>query len=488
MTTIPNTLQSFLDNQPIGHYINGQFVKPAGQDTIAVEDPATATQITSVLAGDASTVDAAAQAAHKAFPAWSGLPVEERSAILNKFADLMEANQEELAIAESLDVGKTIAASEAFDVPFGIECIRYFAKFAQSATYETPLAVEGMDASVIRQPYGVCGFIFPWNFPFDLLMWGTIPALAAGNTVLVKPSEVTPLTTLLTAKLASEAGIPDGVINVVNGRGDVGAAVTDHPLVKRMSFTGSPEVGKLVGAASGGRIIPCKLELGGKGAAVILEDADIAATATALAGAITLNTGQVCCTATRWIVADKVYDDFVSAVTGELGKVKIGPGLDRESQMGPLVSSAQKNRVESYFEKGTSGGANVILAPKGEAAEAGYFVEPYLLGGDTENVCFKEEIFGPAAYITRASDSEEAINQVNSLSYGLANSVWTRDLDLAKTVASRMVAGNSWINAHNVFAYGLPYGGYGLSGTGGGVNSESTFYDYLRSQTIARPL
>jgi aldehyde dehydrogenase (NAD+) len=487
MTTLSPNVENFLNQQLIGHFIGGEFVQPAGQERIAVLDPATAKEITSVLKGDAATVDAAVQSAHQAFPAWSGLSVDERSDILARFADLLEKHQAELASIESLDVGKTITAAGEFDIPFGIDCIRYFEQFARSATYEMPLDVADLDASVIRQAYGACGFIFPWNFPFDLLMWGTIPALAAGNTVVVKASEVTPLSTLFTAKLAAEAGIPAGVINVVNGHGDVGAAITNHPLIRRMSFTGSPQVGSLVGEACGRRIIPCKLELGGKGAAVILEDADIPATAEALAGAITLNAGQVCCTASRWIVQDSVYDEFVSAVTAELKKVQIGPGLDPDSQMGPLVSAAQKERVESYYHKGKAEGAQVVIEP-GKRSDDGFFVEPYLLSGDTDNVCFKEEIFGPTAYLTRAKDAEDAIEQVNSLAYGLANSVWTKDPELAKSVASRMVAGNSWINAHNVFAYGLPYGGYGLSGTGGGVNSGSTFYDYLREQTVARPL
>lgn len=487
MIKLSQNVSNFINEQPIGHYLNGTFDRPAGQERIDVLDPATETVISSVFAGNAETVDSAVKQAHGAFPQWSAMSVEERSDILKRWADLLDAHKDELAAIESLDVGKTISAAEAFDIPFGIDCIRYFEKFAREATYTTPLDIPDMEASVVRQAYGACGFIFPWNFPFDLLMWGVVPALAAGNTVVIKPSEVTPLSTLYAAKLATEAGIPDGVLNIVNGYGDVGAALTAHPMIKRMSFTGSPEVGSMVGEACGRRIIPCKLELGGKGAAVVLQDADIEATAQALAGAITLNTGQVCCTATRWIIQDAVYDDFVSSVTAELKKIQIGHGLDRSSQMGPLVSAAQKQRVEGYFAKGTSQGADIVLEPAKREGK-GYFVEPYLLSGDVDNVCFQEEIFGPAAYLTRANGVDDALAQVNSLDYGLANSVWTRDPELAKSVATKMVGGNSWINAHNVFAYGLPYAGYGRSGTGGGVNSGSTFYDYLREQTIARPL
>jgi aldehyde dehydrogenase (NAD+) len=484
------TVDAFLEQSPFGHYIGGAFTPVEGRSQIPVEDPAKGQPVAAIVDGTESDVDQAVRAAHAAFGAWRALSPQQRAQKLLKLADLMESHAEDLATIESLDVGKAYNAAEAFDVPFGIECVRYFAKVATGATYDMPLKLEGIEASQIRVPYGVCGFIFPWNFPYDLLMWGVVPALLAGNTVVVKPSEVTPLSTLLVARLSAEAGIPAGVLNVVCGRGPVGAALANHPLVRRMSFTGSPEVGMKVGETCGRRIVPCKLELGGKGAAVILEDADIDATAQALAGAITLNTGQVCCTATRWIIHDKVYDSFVDKVSAALAQVRIGAGLSRDSDMGPLVSKVQQERVQSYFDKGRQQGAAVVYDGSRNTVEAqgGYFVKPYLLAGTPDNVCFREEIFGPAAYLTRASDQASAIEQVNSLSYGLANSVWSEDLDRARTVAREMVAGNSWINAHNVFAYGLPYGGYGLSGTGGGVNSEDTFYDYLRSQTIARPL
>jgi aldehyde dehydrogenase (NAD+) len=341
-------------------------------------------------------------------------------------------------------------------------------------------------------PYGVCGFIFPWNFPFTLMLWGISPALAAGNTVVVKPSEVTPLSSLFVAKIAAEAGLPPGVLNVVNGDGaSAGAALSSHPRLKRMSFTGSPEVGRKIGEVCGCNLVPCKLELGGKGAAVVFDDVDVEEAATQLAGAITLNTGQVCCTATRWMIHEKIYDRFVSKAIEVLKQTNIGPGMDRETQMGPLVSELQRQRVLGYLERGQAGGARVILAggkvsPPDEAH--GFYVRPALLEGADDNVCCREEIFGPCAYLLRFKDEEAVIGQVNQLAYGLANSVWSTDLKRANRVAERLVAGNSWINAHNVFAYGLPYGGVNLSGTSGGVNSPETFHDYLRSQTIARPL
>ena len=473
----------------VPHYIAGQpRLTAAGK----VLNPSDGSMLAEVSLGGAAEIELAVTAAEKAFPTWATLRPNERAVLLQRFADALEKHSAELAQLESLDVGKAIAAAEGFDVPFGIQCLRYYADLSTTAQYSVPLAIKNIEARIWRVPYGVCGFIFPWNFPFTLMLWGISPALAAGNTVVVKPSEVTPLSSLFVAKLAAEAGLPPGVLNVVNGDGaNAGAALSSHPRLKRMSFTGSPEVGRKVGEICGRHLVPCKLELGGKGAAVVFDDVDVDAAATQLAGAITLNTGQVCCTATRWMIHEKIYDRFVSKVTEVLKQTKIGPGMDRDTQMGPLVSEVQRQRVLGYLERGQAGGASVVLAGGKVSppdAANGFYVRPALLEGSDDNVCCREEIFGPCAYLLRFKEDETVVAQVNQLAYGLANSVWSADLKRANRVAERMVAGNSWINAHNVFAYGLPYGGVNLSGTGGGVNSPETFHDYLRSQTIARPL
>ncbi|MGW8180316.1 MAG: aldehyde dehydrogenase family protein, partial [bacterium] len=335
-------------------------------------------------------------------------------------------------------------------------------------------------------------FIFPWNFPFLLLGWGISAALAAGNTVVVKPAEDTPLSTLYFGRLVREAGIPGGVVNIVPGLGETaGAALARHPRIKRMSFTGSPEVGRLVGEACGRNLVPVKLELGGKGAAVVFDDVDLEDTVDKLVQAITFHTGQVCCTASRWIVQESCFESFVEKCRRRFQEVKVGHGLMEGTQMGPVVSQNQQNRVLGYIEKGQSEGAELLFGGGTESVpgfEQGHFVQPALLTGPPNNVAVREEIFGPVAYVLPFAADEEGIELANSSPYGLANSVWTGNAERAVAVAESMVAGNSWINAHNVFVHGVPYGGVNLSGLGGGVLGPETYFGYLRQQSVVRPL
>ena len=486
-------VKDFLAAQPMKTFVNGKWVEAVGGGRFETRDPGNGTVLASVAAGDAPDVDRAVQAAHTAFrqSGWATLPANDRAAFLHRLADLVDKHHDILAQIESLDVGKPLAQASSFDIPNVAQTLRYYADLSVQARPREPIAVLGYDARTVRSPYGVCAFIFPWNFPLLLVGWGISPALAAGNAVVIKPAEDTPLTTLYFAKLVEQAGIPKGIVNVVTGLGETaGAALARHPGIQRMSFTGSPEVGRLVGEACGRNLVPVKLELGRKGAAVVFEDADLDSVVKGLTDAITLNTGQVCCTASRWIVQESLWDAFVDRSVSALQAVKIGHGLDPDTQMGPAVSEKQRQRILGYLDRGKKDGARLLLAggvatvPK---HEKGYYVKPALLTGPPDNICAREEIFGPVAYLMPFGTEEQAVDLVNRSAYGLANSVWTRDLARAERVAEAMAAGNSWINAHNVFAHGVPYGGWNLSGLGGGVLSPETLQDYLRQQSVVRP-
>lgn len=483
-------VEAFLSQSPFPSFVGGKDFPAASGDTIATTDPGSGETIAEIhdLSGD--EVDRAVEIAQAAFPAWAALSRDERGKILSKLADAVERHKPVIAQIEALDAGK-IEAQAYGDVQNFVDTLRYFIKLASKVESREKIDSPGYDAWKYRQPWGACGFIFPWNFPFLLIGWGITPALAAGNTVVIKPAEDTSLSALYLARLAKEVGVPDGVINVVTGSGaTAGAALSNNAEIKRMSFTGSPEVGRMVGEACGRNLVPVKLELGGKGAALVFEDVDVAETAAKLVGAITFHSGQVCCDATRWFVHSKIYDEFVKECTTRMNKIRVGHPLDPASDMGPVVNAKQRSRVLGYLDKGQAGGAKCLCG--GSAAEVdgytGNYIKPTLLAGSTDNVAAREEIFGPVAYLAKFDSEEQAIEMANDTEYGLANSVWTKDDKRAARVAEAMTAGNSWINAHNVFAPGVPYGGVNKSGMGGGVLSPETLMDYYRSTSVVRPL
>lgn len=483
---------AFLQAGPIGGVIGGKQVASSNKSVFKTLDPGTREVLAEVYALQPDDVDRAVQAAADAFAksGWVTMSPNDRGVLLHRLADLVEKRKPIISQIETLDCGKGYGEAD-WDVQNFVDTLRYFIGLSLQVEHRTAIPVANHEAWTVRHPWGPCAFIFPWNFPILLAGWGITPALAAGNTVVIKPAGDTPLSTIYIALLAKEAGIPDGVINVIPGRGDVvGMALAGHRGIKRMSLTGSPEVGQTVCEVCGRNLVPVKMELGGKGAALVFDDVDIEQTAAKLVGAITFHTGQVCCDATRWIIHKKIFAPFVEACVERMKKVVVGHGLNPTTQMGPVISERQQKSVLDYVRRGQAEGAKLLVGGSEATVPGlnGFFVQPTLLSGSLDNVAAREEIFGPVAYLVSFNDEAEAIQMANDTEYGLSNSVWTNDYDRAHRVADAMVVGNSWINAHNIFPHGVPYGGINKSGLGGGVLSIHTLMDYYRTMSVVRPL
>ncbi len=477
--TIDRSVEEFTA-APRKLFIDGQWSEAASGKTFETPDPATGETLARVAEGDAEDISRAVQAARRAFDdgPWTRMTPSERGRIVWKIGDLIAEHNDELAQLESLDNGKPYAVAKVADVPLSADMFWYMAGWATKIEGNTiDISVPYMPGAnfhsyTLREPVGVVGQIIPWNFPLLMAAWKLAPALATGNTVVLKPAEQTSLTALRLAELIAEAGVPDGVVNVVTGFGETaGAALAAHPDVDKVAFTGSTEVGKLIVHAAAGNLKKVSLELGGKSPNIVFDDAVDGAIEGA-ANAIFFNHGQCCVAGSRLFVHQTRFDEVVGGVAEIAKSIKLGAGMEAGTQMGPLVSEEQFQRVTGYLESGKAEGATAV-AGGGRYGDRGFFVEPTVLvntHGDMKVV--KEEIFGPVVVAAPFRDLDEIAKEANNTVYGLGAGIWTKDISKAHALAKKLRVGSVYVNCYNVFDAALPFGGYKQSGWGREMGHE----------------
>ncbi|WP_419246559.1 aldehyde dehydrogenase family protein [Serratia sp. NFX21] len=471
---VMDSVSRFLDRHH-GLYIDGQWCESSAEHRLVVFNPADGKQISSTADANAQDVARAVQSAHQAFTSgvWAQRLPAERERILLRYADLLEQHTEELAQLETLEQGKSINIARMFEVGCTLNWMRYTAGLTTKITGQT------LDVSIPmppgakyqvytrKEPIGVVAGIVPWNFPLMIGMWKVMPALAAGCSIVIKPSETTPLTLLRMAELASEAGIPPGVFNVVTGKGTgCGKALTEHPLIAKVSFTGSTPVGKGIARAAADRLTRVTLELGGKNPAIVLKDADQQQVIEGLMAGSFLNQGQVCAASSRIYIEAPIYDSLVAGFEQAVKSLTVGPGMDANAQINPLVSSDHRNKVAAYLDDARSKHAELISGAAGPDSQGFYIPPTLVINPDDQLNLAREEVFGPVVNLIRVADAEEALSKANDTDYGLTASLWTTSLQAAMAYTPRIQAGTVWVNTHTLIDANMPFGGFKQSGSG----------------------
>jgi betaine-aldehyde dehydrogenase len=454
-------------------FIDGQWIDAESGKTFETPNPATGATLAEVAEGDKADIDKAVAAARRALEGkWSRVSARDRGRMLYKLAQLIEAKIPELAALETSDNGKPIKESTYVDLPGVVENFEYFAGWATKIEGETIPVPGQMFNYTLREPVGVCGQIIPWNFPLLMAAWKLAPALAAGNTIVLKPAEQTPVGAMELGKLIQEAGFPDGVVNIVPGYGETaGAALAAHPDIDKVAFTGSTEVGKLIARAAADNLTKVSLELGGKAPNIVFADADMEQAVNGAMMGIFFNQGQVCCAGSRLFVDERVKDEFLDRLKERAGRVRVGDPMDTATQMGPQVSEEQLNRIKGYVDIARSEGATVLAGGSTPQLEGdfqkGFFFQPTIFG-EVQNTMrvAQEEIFGPVVSVITFNGEEDLIRQANEVVYGLSAGIWTKDITRAHRFAKAIKAGTVWINTYNMFNAASPFGGYKQSGYG----------------------